>query len=149
MSTNEVHLPDIGDFKDAPVIEVIVSAGDRISVDDVLIFLESDKATMDVPSSVTGTVAEVRVKVGDRISQGDLILVMEATAETGAPKPGITDKVASKAAQAADGMSNAAHKPGGGQAGYGTSAAGATLDGTSTRAAPTPQGLVSGESSRA
>jgi dihydrolipoamide dehydrogenase len=147
MSTNEVHLPDIGDFKDVPVIEVIVNAGDQISVDDVLIVLESDKATMDVPSSVSGTVAEVRVKVGDKISQGDLILVMEATAETGAAKPGVTDK-ASKVAQATDGMSNGAHKPGEGQAGYG-SAAGATLDGSLTRAAPTPRGPVSGESSRA
>ncbi len=58
--SNEVKLPDIGDFKDVPVIEVSVSAGDTISVDDVLIVLESDKATMDIPSPVAGTVAEVR-----------------------------------------------------------------------------------------
>src|SRR3954471_5452366 len=148
MSTNEVHLPDIGDFKDVPVIEVIVSAGDQISVDDVLIVLESDKATMDVPSPVAGTVAEIKVKVGDKISQGDLILMMEATAETGAAKPGVTDKV-SKVAQSSGGPGNGAHEPGEGQAGYGSSGAGVSLDGTSTRAAPTPQGPVSGESSRA
>ena len=88
--SSEVKLPDIGDFKGVPVIEVSVSAGDQISVDDVLIVLESDKATMDVPSPVAGTVAEVKVKVGDKVTEGDLILVMAATAEAGAAKPGVT-----------------------------------------------------------
>ncbi|MGK3946582.1 biotin/lipoyl-containing protein, partial [Streptomyces caeruleatus] len=81
---------DIGDFKDVPVIEVSVSAGDVIGVDDVLIVLESDKATMDIPSPVAGTVAEVRVKPGDTVTQGDVLLIMAQTAETGAPKPSTT-----------------------------------------------------------
>ena len=80
MSSNDVHLPDIGDFKNVPVIEVSVSPGDVISVDDVIIVLESDKATMDIPSPVAGTVAEVRIKPGDTVSQGDLILVMAEAA---------------------------------------------------------------------
>ncbi|RYZ25657.1 MAG: biotin/lipoyl-binding protein, partial [Propionibacteriaceae bacterium] len=93
MSSNDVHLPDIGDFKNVPVIEVSVSPGDVISVDDVIIVLESDKATMDIPSPVAGTVAEVRIKPGDTVSQGDLILVMAeaANAGAGAPKPTVTD----------------------------------------------------------
>ena len=64
MSQNEVRLPDIGDFKDVPIIEVVVKPGDQIGIDDTLIVLESDKATMDVPSPVAGTVAEVKVKPG-------------------------------------------------------------------------------------
>ena len=75
MSTmTEIHLPDIGDFKDVPVIEVHVQPGSKINVDDTLITLESDKATMDIPATAAGTVREVRVKAGDRISQGDLII---------------------------------------------------------------------------
>ena len=81
-TTTEIHLPDIGDFKDVPVIEVHVKPGSKINVDDTLITLESDKATMDIPAIASGTVREVRVKSGDRISQGDLILTLEAA---GAP----------------------------------------------------------------
>ncbi len=142
--SNEVKLPDIGDFKDVPVIEVNVSAGDQISVDDVLIVLESDKATMDIPSPVAGTVAEVSIKVGDRVTEGDLLLIMQATAETGAPKPSTTDKT-SKAVQATPGLSAGGHKPGEGQAGYGSSAAAATLDGTPTKAAPQAAAPLPGE----
>ena len=64
----DIRIPDIGDFKDVPVIEVHVAAGDSVAAEDPLITLESDKATMDVPSPAAGTVAEVRVKVGDRVS---------------------------------------------------------------------------------
>ena len=71
-TTTEIHLPDIGDFKDVPVIEVHVKPGSKVNVDDTLITLESDKATMDIPATASGTVREVRVKTGDRISQGDL-----------------------------------------------------------------------------
>src|SRR5215468_3129006 len=66
MSTIEVKVPDIGDFKDVPVIEVFVKPGDAVKAEDSLVTLESDKATMDVPSPVAGTVKEVKVKVGDR-----------------------------------------------------------------------------------
>jgi dihydrolipoamide dehydrogenase len=74
----EVKVPDIGDFKDVPIIDVLVSPGDRVKTEDSLITLESDKASMDVPSSVDGVVKDVRVKVGDKVSEGSLILIVEA-----------------------------------------------------------------------
>jgi pyruvate dehydrogenase E2 component (dihydrolipoamide acetyltransferase) len=74
----EVRVPDIGDFKDIPVIEVMVSVGDRIEAEDPLISLESDKATMEVPAPAGGTVREVKVKVGDKVSEGSLVLILEA-----------------------------------------------------------------------
>jgi dihydrolipoamide dehydrogenase len=80
VSIVEVVVPDIGDFTDVPVIEVLVSPGDTVAPEDSLVTLESDKATMDVPSPADGTVAEVRVKVGDKVSQGSVVLTME-TAE--------------------------------------------------------------------
>src|SRR5215207_1896670 len=108
MSTmTEIHLPDIGDFKDIPVIEVHVQPGSRINVDDTLITLESDKATMDIPATAAGTVREVRVKTGDRISQGDLILTLEAE---GAPAIPPKERIKEEAAPS----------PGPGQAGYGS-----------------------------
>ncbi|MFE1602528.1 dihydrolipoyl dehydrogenase [Methylobacterium sp. ID0610] len=149
MSSNEVRLPDIGDFKDVPVIEVVVKPGDTIGVDDTLIVLESDKATMDVPSSVAGTVAEIKVKPGDRVSQGDLILLMAETAGTGASKPAVAEKPAPVAAASAPaGGGGPGHAPGEGQAGYGSSAARAGGNGA---AAPAPQAAapVSGEEMRA
>ena len=73
----EVKVPDIGDFKDVPIIDVLVSPGDRVKTEDSLITLESDKASMDVPSPVDGVVTDVRVKVGDKVSEGSLILIAE------------------------------------------------------------------------
>ena len=78
MSTLEVRVPDIGDFHDVPVIEVFVRPGDTVSVDDPLVTLESDKATMDVPSPAAGKVANVSVKVGDKVSEGSVVLALEA-----------------------------------------------------------------------
>ena len=72
-----VEVPDIGDFDDVPVIEILVSAGDTVQTDDPLLTLESDKATMDVPAPFPGTITEVSVKVGDRVAQGKLLLKME------------------------------------------------------------------------
>jgi pyruvate/2-oxoglutarate dehydrogenase complex dihydrolipoamide acyltransferase (E2) component len=66
----EVKVPDIGDFKDVPVIEVLVKAGDTVKAEDSLITLESDKATMDVPSPVSGVVTELKIKVGDKVAEG-------------------------------------------------------------------------------
>jgi len=86
MSTTEVKVPDIGDFKDIPVIEVLVKPGDTVQADDSLITLESDKATMDVPSPVPGVVADLKVKVGDRVSEGSVVLTLEV-AETAAEAP--------------------------------------------------------------
>src|SRR3984893_15201407 len=74
----DIKVPDIGDFRDVPIIEVLVKPGDRVKTEDPLITLESDKASMEVPSPVDGVVKEVRVKVGDKVSEGSLILVAEA-----------------------------------------------------------------------
>ena len=73
MASQEIQVPDIGDFTDVPVIEVHVAAGDTVAVDDPLLTLESDKATLDVPSPVAGTVSELRINVGDTVSQGTVI----------------------------------------------------------------------------
>src|SRR3954465_1606264 len=78
MSMVEIKVPDIGDFKDVPIIEVFVKPGDSVKQEDPLIALESDKATMDVPSPAAGTVKDLKVKVGDRVSQGKVILVLDA-----------------------------------------------------------------------
>lgn len=83
----EVKVPDIGDFKDIPVIEVSVNVGDTVKIDDPLLTLESDKATMDVPSSAAGVVKEVRVKVGDRVGEGAVVVILEAAGEAAAPAP--------------------------------------------------------------
>ena len=74
----EVRVPDIGDFKDVPIIELMVKVGDTVKVEDPLVSLESDKATMEVPSSAAGTIREIKVKLGDKVSQGTLIVVVEA-----------------------------------------------------------------------
>ncbi len=84
----EVKVPDIGDFKDVPVIEVLVKAGDSVAAEASLITLESDKATMEVPAPQAGTVKELKVKVGDKVSEGVVILTLETT--TQAPAPGAT-----------------------------------------------------------
>jgi pyruvate dehydrogenase E2 component (dihydrolipoamide acetyltransferase) len=84
-ATQEVRVPDIGDFKDVPVIEVFVKPGDIVKPDDPLVTLESDKATMDVPAPFGGTVEGVRVAVGDKVSEGTVLLSMK-TAQTG-PEP--------------------------------------------------------------
>ena len=76
-TTTEVKVPDIGDFNDVPVIEVHVKPGDAVNADDPLVTLESDKATMDVPSPAGGAVADVLVKVGDMVSEGTLILMLQ------------------------------------------------------------------------
>ncbi len=89
----EVKVPDIGDFKDLPVIDVLVKAGDKIDVEQALITLESDKATMDVPSPAAGIIKALSLKVGDEVSEGALILTLEtangsgASANAAAPAP--------------------------------------------------------------
>jgi len=83
----EVRVPDIGDFKDVPVIEVLVKPGDRVEKEQPLVTLESDKATMDVPSPSAGTVVQLRVKVGDKVSEGSVIMTLEAGAQATAPGP--------------------------------------------------------------
>lgn len=82
----EVKVPDIGDYKNIPVIEVFVKVGDTVAVEDTLITLESDKATLDVPSSHAGVVKNIAVKVGDKVSEGSVVLTLEA-AETSHANP--------------------------------------------------------------
>ncbi|MBI3056400.1 MAG: FAD-dependent oxidoreductase, partial [Betaproteobacteria bacterium] len=74
----EVKVPDIGDFTDVPIVEVLVKPGDSVKPEDPLITLESDKATLEIPAPQAGTVRELRVKVGDKVSQGTLILTLDA-----------------------------------------------------------------------
>jgi dihydrolipoamide dehydrogenase len=104
MAAIEVKVPDIGDFTDIPVIEVFVKPGDAIKKDESIVTLESDKATMDVPSSQSGTVKEVKVKLGDKVSQGTVLLVLETEGASQAkPEPA--------AAPAATAPAPAAAKP--------------------------------------
>ncbi|MFO7339203.1 MAG: dihydrolipoyl dehydrogenase [Lysobacteraceae bacterium] len=85
--TVEVQVPDIGDYRDVPVIEVLVAPGDAVRKDQGLVTLESDKATMEVPSPADGVVREIRVKVGDTLSQGDVVAVLDAAGAAAAPAP--------------------------------------------------------------
>jgi pyruvate dehydrogenase E2 component (dihydrolipoamide acetyltransferase) len=82
----DIKVPDIGGFNDVPIIEIHVKPGDTVKAEDALITLESDKATMDVPSPAAGTVKEVKVALGDKVSEGSLILVLDAAAATAAPQ---------------------------------------------------------------
>ena len=111
----EVTLPDIGDFDQVEIVEILVAVGDQVEAEDSLLTLESDKATMEIPSPATGRVVSIRIKVGDRVAEGDLILTMdpadaaETTADNMAemaegdraldePEPAITPSPASPAA---------------------------------------------------
>ena len=80
----EVRVPDIGDFKDVPVIEIFVKVGDTVKAEDPLLSLESDKATMDVPAPLPGVVRSINVKVGDKVSEGSVILALSTGSETAA-----------------------------------------------------------------
>src|SRR4029450_13185687 len=104
----EIRVPDIGDFADVPVIEVHVSPGDVVAVEDPLVTLESDKATMDVPSPVAGTIGEVRIAVGDQVSQGDVVATLEGEEQQGTP--------------AKERVHESAHPEAPGPAGYGSPA---------------------------
>lgn len=83
----EARVPDIGDYSDVPVIEVLVAVGDTVAKDQGLVTLESDKATLEVPSSVAGVVREIKVKLGDSLSEGALVAMIEVTDEAAAPAP--------------------------------------------------------------
>src|SRR6478736_5632257 len=83
----EVKVPDIGDFKDVAIIELLVKPGEVIAVDTGLIMVESDKASMEIPSSHAGTVKELKVGLGDRVSEGSVILVIETSAAAPAAAP--------------------------------------------------------------
>ncbi|NEX61226.1 dihydrolipoyl dehydrogenase [Noviherbaspirillum galbum] len=116
MSMTEVKVPDIGDFKEVEVIELLVKPGDTVTVDQSLITVESDKASMEIPSSHAGVVKELKVKLGDKVSEGSLLLMLEADGAASAPAP----------ASGAEAKAAAANPP----AGYGSS--------TPAGAAPAP-----------
>jgi len=98
MSIVEVKVPDIGDFKEVEVIELMIKVGDTIKVDQSLITVESDKASMEIPSSHAGVVKEIKIKVGDKVAEGGLLLLLEA--EGGAAAPAAAPAAAAPAAAA-------------------------------------------------
>ena len=101
-NTIEVKVPDIGDYKNIPVIEVLVKAGDTVKAEDPLVTLESDKSTMDVPSPAAGVVKEIKLKVGDKVSAGVLVLTLESGgAAAAAPAPAKAAAAPAPAPQAA------------------------------------------------
>ena len=106
----EVNVPDIGDYNNVPVIEVLVKAGDTIQADDPIVTLESDKATMDVPAPQAGTVRDVMIAVGDRVSEGSLLLRIE-TADAGEPGEAAAPPAAPPAAPASAAPSAPAAAP--------------------------------------
>jgi len=83
----EVKVPDIGDFDEVPVIDLFVKVGDTIKIDDAIVTLESDKATMDVPSTVEGVVKEILVQLGSKVSEGAVLIKVESGAAAAAPAP--------------------------------------------------------------
>jgi pyruvate dehydrogenase E2 component (dihydrolipoamide acetyltransferase) len=112
MSLIDITIPDIGGFADVPVIEILVAPGDTIAKDAPLITLESDKATMEVPSTIAGTVRDIKVKVGDKVSEGVAIISVETTDTVAAPAaptaPAPAAPAAPEAASAAGGVDRSA-----------------------------------------
>ena len=132
----EVKVPDIGDFKDVPVIEVLVKPGDTVAAEDSLVTLESDKATMDVPSPAAGVVKDLKVKLGDRLSEGNIILTLEAAGDAAAkPAPAAASKSPSSAAPPKPG-------PGTAPSSAGAPAAKAAATPSGAAAAPAPAGAT-------
>ncbi|WP_332813756.1 dihydrolipoyl dehydrogenase [Ramlibacter sp.] len=128
MSRVEVKVPDIGDFKDVAVIELLVQPGDAVQVEQSLVTVESDKASMEIPSSHAGVVKELKVKLGDKVSQGSVLLSLEteASAQESPPQP------ATRAAAAPAANAGAAPAP---QAGAAPAPASAGAGGSQARAA--------------
>ncbi|HEX3140880.1 MAG TPA: biotin/lipoyl-containing protein, partial [Rhizobacter sp.] len=100
MAIIDIKVPDIGDFKDVAIIEVLVKAGDTIAKEQSLITVESDKASMEIPASHAGVVKELKVKVGDKISEGSLLLTLESADAAAAPAPAPAPAAAAKPAAA-------------------------------------------------
>jgi pyruvate dehydrogenase E2 component (dihydrolipoamide acetyltransferase) len=112
----EARVPDIGGYDDVPVIEVLVSVGDAVAIDQGLATLESDKATMEVPAPFAGVVRELKIKVGDTVSEGSVVALIEAAAESGAddtvaPAPGATPAGATPAQPSSSGDTRAEPLP--------------------------------------
>ena len=109
MANIEIKVPDIGDYTDVPVIEILVAVGDTVAKDQGLVTLESDKATLEVPSSAAGVIKELKVKLGDSLSEGSVVAILEAEGATGAapaaakpeaPKPPVAPSPAAPVAAA-------------------------------------------------
>ncbi|HEY1715309.1 MAG TPA: dihydrolipoyllysine-residue acetyltransferase [Solirubrobacteraceae bacterium] len=108
----KVEVPDIGDFDDVPVIELLVAVGDSVAVEDPLVTLESDKATMDVPAPFAGVIKEINVSVGDRVSQGSVLMSLEGSdGDSGAGEPAEQAAAADRAAEPATGPAEAVEAP--------------------------------------
>jgi pyruvate dehydrogenase E2 component (dihydrolipoamide acetyltransferase) len=112
----EVHLPDIGDFHDVDVVELLVSVGQRVEKEQSLLVLESDKATMEIPSPAAGVVEELRVRVGDQVNEGDLIAVLRSEGPAPAPEPAARARAASAPPAPSVAAPAAAQRPGSGEA---------------------------------
>ena len=98
MATMEVNVPDIGDFDEVAVIELLVKVGDKVRAEQSLITVESDKASMEIPSSHAGVVKALSVKLGDKVKQGSVILVLETEGTNTEAKPVVSDAMPSSAA---------------------------------------------------
>ena len=134
--TLEIKVPDIGDFADIPVIEVLVQPGDTVRKDQGLMTLESDKATMEVPASEAGTVKELKVKVGDTVNEGMVVAVLDITGDDAAVSKSAPVKEEKAAASAASSASTPESSP--------TSSAAAVSSGTSQTSATPKAAAVSG-----
>jgi pyruvate dehydrogenase E2 component (dihydrolipoamide acetyltransferase) len=121
VATEQVLVPDIGDFDEVPIIEVLVSVGDTVAEEDPLVTLESDKATMEVPSPVAGKVAELKVSVGDKVSEGSALLTVEVdgagpAADAKAPPPDVQESKEAGEAEVVDSAAEAEAEDAAGQA---------------------------------
>ena len=132
----EVAVPDIGDFTGVPVIELLVAPGDRVELDDPLLTLESDKATMDIPAPAAGVIAEFRVELGDEVSEGDVLLVLESSdaGEEGSGDPSAEPAAAAGGDESSEGT--AASAAGSGAPGAGAERAAAVEPAPGTAAPP-------------
>jgi pyruvate dehydrogenase E2 component (dihydrolipoamide acetyltransferase) len=111
MSTMEVKVPDIGDFKEVEVIEVLVNAGESIAVEQSLITVESDKASMEIPAATAGVLKELRVKVGDKVSEGTVLGVVEVEDDAGQTAPAAPQPAVREQASPQQPSANAGHAP--------------------------------------
>ena len=138
MADIEVKVPDIGDYKDVPVIEVFVKPGDKVNAEDSLLTLESDKATMDVPSPASGVVKDLRVKVGDKVSEGSLVVVLQPMQAKTAEQPAGFSGSARAAAEPAPGAAPLARAPEPAKAREAAAPAAPARAAVEDRAAPAP-----------
>ena len=118
MALIEVKVPDIGDFKDVAVIELLVKPGDEIKVEQSLVTVESDKASMEIPSSAAGVVKELKVAIGDKVNEGSVLLTLEASGQAAAAPAPAPAAAAPAAAPAASAPAPAASAPAPASASY-------------------------------